>query len=409
MSDGNTTAIPILLLKTKSSPTDAYEEYFSSTILPASNSTDGLHAGAAISFRPHFVPVLEHRFDDEALERVRQWLISGAFLGAAGSVGGLDAGHGDEGEEERLGYGDGNGRKRNEQYGGLIFTSQRAVEAFTQVVEQLVAENQEGGHRRLLTQTTPLYTVGPATSRALRALAPLLHVPESNILGSETGNGENLAHFILEHYNNLYSGTESAGEERWAKRDKPPLLFLTGEQRRDIIPKTLDSPPSAEGEDQARRRIDLKELVVYATGTMASFETDLTRLLRKECGYPSTPCRTPPQPQKQTQTSTPPPHPNWIVVFSPTGCDTLLHALGLLDPSTGRAFQPDPQNTQSTTSDTRRRQTRIATIGPTTRDYLIKKFGFHPDVCAESPSPEGVGRGIDEFKRRLQPQGVGHR
>lgn len=43
------------------------------------------------------------------------------------------------------------------------------------------------------------------------------------------------------------------------------------------------------------------------------------------------------------------------------------------------------------------RNTFVATIGPTTRDYLVRKFGFQPDVCAAEPSPEGVRTGIIQF------------
>src|SRR5881398_1848841 len=72
---------PVFLLKTKSSPHDGYEEYFS----------------VSGRYDPIFVPVLEHRFHDANLRTVRDLFISGAV-----------------------------GR----EYGGLIFTSQRAVEGF---------------------------------------------------------------------------------------------------------------------------------------------------------------------------------------------------------------------------------------------------------------------------------------
>ncbi len=81
--------IPILLLKTKSIPSDSYEEYFSS---PGS------------LFAPVFVPVLEHKPNVPNLEQVKKLL--------------------DEGELKR-------------RYGGMIFTSQRAVEGFAQVVQEL--------------------------------------------------------------------------------------------------------------------------------------------------------------------------------------------------------------------------------------------------------------------------------
>lgn len=90
MGDGR---VPILLLKTKSTPGDSYEDIFS-------------QPQGGISFVPSFVPVLEHQFDDDGVTRVRSILQSqmiGKDFGAA--------------------------------YGGLVFTSQRAVETFTKIVQ----------------------------------------------------------------------------------------------------------------------------------------------------------------------------------------------------------------------------------------------------------------------------------
>ncbi len=102
---------------------------------------------------------------------------------------------------------------------------------------------------------------------------------------------------------------------------------------------------------------------------MQSFRNDFEQRLRETAGRPL----------------------RWVVVFSPTGCDSMLEALGLLDKSTG---------------DIKKREagynTYVATIGPTTRDYLVKKFGFHPEVCAEQPTPEGVRNGIAHFSKRLE-------
>ena len=42
-------------------------------------------------------------------------------------------------------------------------------------------------------------------------------------------------------------------------------------------------------------------------------------------------------------------------------------------------------------------KTRIATIGPTTKEYIEQEFGFTPDVCAATPTPEGVREGIASF------------
>jgi uroporphyrinogen-III synthase len=193
-------------------------------------------------------------------------------------------------------------------------------------------------------QNVPVYSVGPATTRALRAIPK---EPPLNIFGEQTGNGEALSHFMLEHYRQWY-------------RDRPklpPLLFLVGEQRRDIIPKTLTDETLSPD-----RRIPVRELVVYGSGVMESFAQDFKAILAeietKKLG--------------------------WVVVFSPAGCDQMLDALNLLD-SSGRARAlPDDEV----------RRLSVATIGPTTRDFLKDRFGFTADVCALKPSPEGVWSGI---------------
>lgn len=89
-------SIPIFLLKTKSTPHDGYEEFFSST---------KLHDHA---LTPTFVPVLEHRLLEPGMDTVRQLLRERRINNS-----------GDEGT-----------------YGGLIFTSQRAVEAFASLVDE---------------------------------------------------------------------------------------------------------------------------------------------------------------------------------------------------------------------------------------------------------------------------------
>lgn len=117
------------------------------------------------------------------------------------------------------------------------------------------------------------------------------------------------------------------------------------------------------------KRIPVEEVVVYGTGVMASFPSDFARVLG--------------------ETDADGRGVRWVVVFSPTGCDSMLRGLGMLDEVTGKVRPAGRDG-----------RTFIATIGPTTRDYLVKTFGFEPDVCAETPSPEGVLRGIVDFESR---------
>lgn len=85
--------VPILLLKTKSSPGDSYEDIFS-------------QPHDRLLFEPCFVPVLEHRFEPDGVRQVESILRSKEIGSHPGSA-----------------------------IGGLIFTSQRAVEAFTKIVQ----------------------------------------------------------------------------------------------------------------------------------------------------------------------------------------------------------------------------------------------------------------------------------
>lgn len=85
--------VPVLLLKTKSMPGDGYEDIFS-------QPQNGL------SFDPSFVPVLEHRFEEDGMTKIESILGSKMI-----------------------------GRQHEASYGGLIFTSQRAVEAFAKIVQ----------------------------------------------------------------------------------------------------------------------------------------------------------------------------------------------------------------------------------------------------------------------------------
>lgn len=224
----------------------------------------------------------------------------------------------------------------------------------------------------------PLYTVGPATARALSSLRDK-YLPTATIHGAEAGNGENLAWYIQQHYNSLYASPETQRDQTDTRtegvkgvkgRSKPGLLFLVGEQRRDIIPKTLMAESLG-----ASERVHVDEVVVYETGEMGSFEGDFGDAVRRASDNDGGVL--------------------WVVVFSPSGCEGMLRVLGLgtFDTGTGIGTGGDAVG---------KRRVFVATIGPTTRDYLKEKFGFEADVCAERPSPEGVGEGIRRFMDGLK-------
>ena len=309
--------VPVYLLKTISAPSDAYEGYFST-----------LRNG---KYKPVFVPVLDHMFRDDALRTLRRSAERFAFAG------------GSPADLRRQAT-----NNPAKKYAGIIFTSQRAVDAFGTVIAKLDPTKFEA----LFDREMPLYVVGPATARGVKALG--LPCP---VVGDETGNGEALADFILDYQNKLSQEVTHLNGRRL------PLLFPVGETRRDIIPKTLQSdtmPPA--------QRTAVVEVIVYETGEMTTFEEDFSDLLQvaKKAGVKE----------------------QWVVVFSPQGCEAMLSALGWLDERGGKYSEGRRQVMSGSIT------TRVATIGPTTRDFLVQDLGFEPDVCAERPSPEGLGEGM---------------
>jgi uroporphyrinogen-III synthase len=313
-----TDKVPIYLLKTKSVPEDGYETYFRNA-----------------KYDPIFVPVLEHQPVKKGIKYVRKALLQDRVSPMAQAPLYVEE------EEDDM------------SYGGMIFTSQRAVEAFAKLLSEEPFTEHGKVQVQLYLSGVPIYTVGPATSRALRSIPGL---EPSLIFGEDSGNGAALSRQILRFYKSTF----------YPQHEKPPaLLFCVGEARRDVIPRTLMDPTLGESE-----RIYVKEVELYRTGVMKSFYEDFRSELVKAPGTRE--------------------QPRWVVVFSPTGCEDALKALGLLDPVTKKARK-------LTEEKRKRRTTYIATIGPTTRDYLKQELGFESDVCAPRPSPEGVGEAILQF------------
>ncbi|KAJ5088759.1 hypothetical protein N7456_012375 [Penicillium angulare] len=330
---------PILLLKTRSSPHDGYDDFFTGN-----------------GYKPSFIPVLEHRFNNQSLAEVRELFASGAF-------------NQNNGEAQATATATARSTQDNKEkkYGGMIFTSQRAVEGFANMIE-------EKGLPYASSIPLILYTVGPATARTLTTLRDK-YLPLATIYGADAGNGENLAHMILQHYNSIYTVKKEKEEEEEEEAEeeeghsKPALLFLVGDQRRDIIPKTLMGSSLA-----SKERITVEEVVVYETGEMESFEGDFKDSVSDYTDMNGG------EGEGEGET--------WVVVFSPSGCEGMLRVLKL------GLFTPGDCDGEAG----KKRKIFIATIGPTTRDHLRNKFGFEPDVCAEKPSPEGVAEGIRKFR-----------
>lgn len=186
-----------------------------------------------------------------------------------------------------------------------------------------------------------VYTVGPATALAITKL----HF--STIMGADTGNGAALANLIIQTFRRDHTltipVTQSDSQTPPSNDSFPPqlpLLFMVGDKRRDIIPKRL-----------AEESIALEELTVYETTVADIFDEELDRVMNDTTDGEI----------------------EWIVFFSPSGAEVALEKMKRLG-----------------------RKIKVATIGPTTEEYLVKEWGVVPDMVAKKPEPVCMVQGILE-------------
>jgi uroporphyrinogen-III synthase len=172
--------------------------------------------------------------------------------------------------------------QERDRYGGLVATSPRAGRAVRRVFDA-------DGTAHAAWEGAPAYVVGPKTAERFRALG-------FDVRGQESGNADVLASWIAE-----------AGVEQ-------PLLFLSGNRRRDILPEGLRNAGIA-----------FEEQVVYET------------LTRNELSLP------------------PPSDGTWLVFFSPSGLEAARTADAALDeyrcaaigPTTAAALEEQGRSVQA--------------------------------------------------------------
>ncbi|KAI9801647.1 MAG: hypothetical protein M1833_002329 [Piccolia ochrophora] len=232
-------------------------------------------------------------------------------------------------------------------YSGFVLTSARAVETYVAALLSLP-------HGTPLPTTLPHYVVGPATHNAL---AQCELIPRDVIYGRDCGTGEKLAKYIEQHHT-----------------PQTTLLFLAGETHRDTLSRTLMDEQLPE-----EQRIGVETLALYRTVVREDFMRSVSDELRRWA----------PRPELCGEGDDAPPK-VWVVLFSPQGAVEVLRASLVGDVITEGA---------DAAREWRRRRKRlgIATIGPTTRECMMKELDFEPDVCATKPTPEGLAEAIAEF------------
>ncbi|KAI5966914.1 HEM4 [Candida pseudojiufengensis] len=193
----------------------------------------------------------------------------------------------------------------------FIITSQRAVEMLGECISDLKPNIKSKIFEKIG------YTVGPATFKMLKDIG------FQDVRGGiEAGNGLKLSEIII----NEVSTTSK-------------ILFLTGEIRKDIIPKQLT---------QASFK-NFKEYAMYKTEERNDIVINFENQIFESFG--------------------------WIIFFSPQGTKDIIEYL------------------KGSKSDILKNW-KLASIGPTTEEYLINEHGLIPQVVAKKPDASNLIDGI---------------
>ncbi|KEP50390.1 uroporphyrinogen-III synthase [Rhizoctonia solani 123E] len=228
-----------------------------------------------------------------------------------------------------------------EDYGGVIITSGRAVDAWENATTQL----QERGHLHAADLTSswtskPFYVVGPKTERQLLNLVSSKYTPGPElVLGAkESGTGELLAKFICVDYPTRPS-------------HDLPLLYLTGDKNAGGVGKGLEG------------NIGFKMVQVYATSASTTFEEDFERGVREGASQ-STPSTV-------------------IVFFAPSSAELAL-------PVIRKHFSLSSPSEEKP-------RAKLVAIGPTTARALAESHNLQVDAVSSKPEPGALADAIQRL------------
>lgn len=210
------------------------------------------------------------------------------------------------------------------EFSGLICTSQRAVKAWSLILRAGMSGNKTTWSQK------PHFVVGPSTADALLAIDSA-HIPEPhNVSGQHTGHADALARLI---------------EAQHQHQHGHPLLYLTGDKRRDTLPTLL-----------SEAGIPFVESCIYETSTdpafSSTFSTHLDTLRQSDANI-------------------------WIALFSPSGANAAVLALRAHTDFTD--LWP---------------RIRFATLGPTTASHLQNQLKVPPHAVAAHPTPEELSQAV---------------
>ncbi|KAG8776380.1 hypothetical protein FRC12_000939 [Ceratobasidium sp. 428] len=237
------------------------------------------------------------------------------------------------------------GRGGGKEYGGVIVTSGRAVDAWGNALKVMRENdtNDEAGWG-----TTPFYVVGPRTQAQLldlRAKNPgeaskFLPSPDLVLGANEAGTGEALARFISTDY-----PARGASEL--------PLLYLVGDKNAGGVETVLKEA-----------NIGFEMVQVYATCASETFQQDFERAV-SEVGESQAAC---------------------VVFFAPSSAELALPTIR--KHFTLRTSSPQPNETEGNPL------VKVVAIGPTTARALLEKHNIVVDAVSKKPEPNALAEAI---------------
>ncbi|KAI9365146.1 tetrapyrrole biosynthesis, uroporphyrinogen III synthase [Pilaira anomala] len=136
--------------------------------------------------------------------------------------------------------------------------------------------------------------------------------------------------------------------EQQRQKQGGKLLFLAGDKRRDLIPTELNAA-----------QLDFLELQSYVTCAHPDLSSNANNNLLAD----------------------------WFVYFSPSGLKFLLDSI-------------DSHTKQSLFNACQSGQSKIASIGPTTSDYILDQFNFPAHVMAQAPDAQHLLDAILQFDQK---------
>lgn len=244
---------------------------------------------------PQFVPVLDHQ--SENVETIKNIILEGP---------------------------------QKNTYTGLILTSQRSVQAMSEAID-LMKEQEFTDEILSEWNNLPAYIVGPQTAKALHELPLFNGQIDDKQHWTVAPRAAELIDLIINHQQKL---------------QRPKLLFLAGDKRRDLIPHGLESA-----------NLEYHEIQSYATCPHRDLSKNIENL----------------------------PESDWLVYFSPSGLQFILSSV---DSATKEKFLAASVNSTVI---------KTAAIGPTTADYIVEELGFKPHVMADKPDAQHLVHAILQF------------